>query len=176
MLIPREASGHPSVPRGDRVADSCPATRTDKDYIGNDAAAATENLTMSTKENKRVVRRFIKEVLGKGNVEVMDEVLSPNYANPSMGVTNRDGFKAIISGLKKAVPVRDFEVEDLVAEGNSVVFRGTMTFTPASGKKVTARVITYYRLVKGKIVEDEPISMPPLTEVLGGMMPPKSGS
>ena len=67
-------------------------------------------------------------------------------------------------------------VVDLVAEGDSVVFRGNMNFTLASGKKVSARVITYYRLANGKIVEDEPISTPPLTELLGGMMPPKSGS
>lgn len=106
----------------------------------------------------------------------MDELLAPDYANPSMGVTNRDGFKTIVSGLKGAMPVRDFEIGDLVAEGDSVVLRGNMNFTLASGKKVSARVITYYRLAKGKIVVDEPITMPPLTEVLGGMMPPKSGS
>jgi hypothetical protein len=51
-----------------------------------------------------------------------------------------------------------------------------MNVTLASGKKASARVITYYRLVNGKIVEDEPISTPPLTELLADMMPPKSGS
>jgi predicted SnoaL-like aldol condensation-catalyzing enzyme len=131
---------------------------------------------MSTAKNKAVVRRFIKEVLGAGKVSVMDELLAPNYANPSMDVTNREGFKAVISGLKTAIPARGFEISDLVAEGDSVVFRGNMNMTLASGKKVSARVITYYRLARGKIVEDEPISTPPLTEVLGGMMPPKSGS
>jgi predicted SnoaL-like aldol condensation-catalyzing enzyme len=131
---------------------------------------------MSIEENKRVVRRFITEILSRGNVDLMDELLAPDYANPSMGVTNRDGFKAVVSGLKAAIPVRDFEIEDLVAEGDSVVLRGNMNFTLASGKKTSARVITYYRLANGKIVVDEPITMPPLTEVLGGMMPPKSGS
>ena len=131
---------------------------------------------MSTEDNKRVVRRFITEVLGGGNVSVMDELLAPNYANASMGVTSREGFKGVISSLKTAIPARGFEISNLVAEGDSVVFRGNMHFTLASGKKVSARVITYYRLSNGKIVEDEPLSMPPLTEVLGGMMPPKSGS
>jgi predicted SnoaL-like aldol condensation-catalyzing enzyme len=131
---------------------------------------------MSTEENKRVVRRFITEVLAGGKVDVMDELLAPDYANPSMGVTNRTAFKAVISGLKASVPGRDFEITDLVAEGDSVVFRGNMHFTPASGKKVSARVLTYYRLSNGKIVVDEPLSSPPLTEILGGMMPPKAGS
>ena len=48
-----------------------------------------------------------------------------------------------------------------------------MNFTLSTGKKASARVITYYRLVNGKIVEDEPISTPPLTELLADMMPPK---
>ena len=131
---------------------------------------------MTNDENKSIVRRFIKEILGGGNIDVIDELLAPNYMNPSMGVTNREGFKAVISGLKATAPTRDFEITDLVAEGNSVVFRGNMNFTLASGKKVSARVITYYRLVNGKIVEDEPISTPPLTELLAGMAPPKSAS
>jgi predicted SnoaL-like aldol condensation-catalyzing enzyme len=128
---------------------------------------------MSLEKNKAVVRRFITEVLGGGKAGVINEVLAPNYTNPSMGVTNRDGFKAVISSLA-TIPIRKFEITNLVAEGDSVVFRGNMHFTPASGKEVSARVITYYRLSNGLIVEDEPISMPPLTEVLGGMMPKPS--
>ncbi len=129
---------------------------------------------MTTDENKAIVCRFIKEVLGGGNTDLIDELLALDYMNPSMGVNNRIGFKAVISGLKASAPTRDFEIEDLVAEGDSVVFRGNMNVTLANGKKVSARVITYYRLVNGKIVEDEPISTPPLTELLAGMMPPKS--
>jgi predicted SnoaL-like aldol condensation-catalyzing enzyme len=131
---------------------------------------------VSIVKNKAVVRRFIKEVLSRGNVDLLDELLAPNYVNPSMGVKNRDGFKGVVSGLKAAIPVRDFKIGDLVAEGNSVVYRGTMNATIASGKKVTARVITYYRLAKGKIVEDEPMAVPDLNQLMGGMMPPASSS
>jgi len=125
---------------------------------------------MTTDGNKAVIRRFIKEVLGGGNVNVIDELLAPNYTNPSFGVTNRAGFTSVVSSLK-AVSKRDFEITDLVAEGNSVVFRGKMNFTLPSGKKVSGRVLTYYRLVNGKIVEDEPMSTPPLTELLSEIMP-----
>jgi predicted SnoaL-like aldol condensation-catalyzing enzyme len=128
---------------------------------------------MTIDNNKVIVRKFLKEVLGKGNIDLIDELLTPDYVNPSMGVTNRAGFKALVSGLKVSLPARDFEIADLVAEGDSVVFRGNMYVTLASGKRVSARVITYYRLVDGKIVEDEPISMPPMTELLAGVMPPK---
>lgn len=131
---------------------------------------------MSIVKNKAVVRRFIKEVLGRGDVDLIDELLAPNYVNRSMGANDRAGFKAVVSGLKAALPERDFKIADLVAEGDSVVFRGTMNVTLASGKKVSLRVITYYRLAKGKIVEDDPISTPDLAQFLGGMMPPPSGS
>jgi predicted SnoaL-like aldol condensation-catalyzing enzyme len=128
---------------------------------------------MTNDRNKVIVRKFIQEVLGKGNIDLIDELLAPDYVNPSMSVTNRTGFKAVVSGLKASMPERDFEIANLVAEGDSVIFRGNMNVTLASGKKVSARVITYYRLVDGKIVEDEPISTPPLSELLAGMMPPK---
>ena len=131
---------------------------------------------MTTDGNKAIVLRFIKEVLGGGNIDLIDELLAPDYVNLSMGVTNRTGFKAVISGLKTSALARDFEIADVVAEGDSVVFRGNMNVTLASGKMASARVITYYRLIDGKIVEDEPISTPPLTELLADMMPPKSGS
>ncbi len=51
---------------------------------------------MTTDENKAIVRRFVKEVLGGGNADLIDELLAPDYKNPSMGVTDRSGFKAVI--------------------------------------------------------------------------------
>jgi predicted SnoaL-like aldol condensation-catalyzing enzyme len=173
-LIPREGNGHPFGQWGDKMTISIPKPEPTGLYEHQRTGRLRES-SMSSEENKRVVRRFVTEILSGGNTDVMDELLAPNYANPSMGVTNREGFKAVVSGLKAAMPTRDFEIANLVAEGDSVVLRGNMHFTPASGKRVSARVITYYRLVNGKIVEDEPITMPPLTDVLGGMMPPKSG-
>ena len=130
---------------------------------------------MTIDSNRAVVKKFIKEVLGSSNIDLIDELLAPDYVNKSMGVTNRNDFKAMISGLKD-LPIRHYEIANLIAEGDSVVFRGDMNVTLANGKKVSARVITYDRLVNGKIVEDEPISVPPLTEVMSGMIPPKTSS
>jgi predicted SnoaL-like aldol condensation-catalyzing enzyme len=130
---------------------------------------------MSAAKNKAVVRRFIKEVLGAGKVKVIDEVLAPNYVNRSFGASNRAAFKGVVSGLKSAMPVRDFKVEDLIAEGDSVVFRGSLN-TTVGGKKVNARILTYYRLSRGKIVEDDPFSVPEMSSMLGALMPPKSSS
>ena len=131
---------------------------------------------MSSEENKLVVSRFIAEVLSGGNVAAVDELVSPRYANPRIGARDRDAYKGFLTGLMSALPTREFEVEDLVADGDSVVFRGNMHVTLASGKKISARMITFYRLANGMIVEDEPISTPPLRDLLGGMTPPKPSS
>ncbi len=127
---------------------------------------------MSTNENKAVVRQFIKEVLMGQNIVQLDNLVAPNYVNRAMGNADKAGFKAIISNMNSAGAVMEFEIEDLIAEGDSVVFRGKLNVTLANGNKVTGRVITYYRLANGKIVEDDPMSVPAMTELMSSMMPP----
>ena len=124
---------------------------------------------MSTDENKAVVRRFITEVLVGGNVDVADEVLAPNYVNRAMG-TDRAAFKAFIAS-SPVFSERRFDIEDLVAEGDAVVARFSFEITDPTGKKFTVRGLTYYRLADGKIVEDDPITTPDLTQAFGNLMP-----
>jgi ketosteroid isomerase-like protein len=40
---------------------------------------------MSLEDNKNIVRRFITEVLAKGDVSVIDQLLAPNYKNIVLG-------------------------------------------------------------------------------------------
>ena len=124
---------------------------------------------MSTDQNKAVVRRFITEVLVGGKVDAADEVLAPNYVNRAMGM-DRAGFKAFIAG-SPVFSERRFDIEDLVAEGDAVVARFTFEITDPTGKKISARGLTYYGLADGKIVEDDPITTPDLTQALGDLMP-----
>lgn len=126
---------------------------------------------MSTDQNKAVVRRFMTEVLEAGNLDVIDEVLATDYVNPSMGGIDRAAFKGMLAGLVAALPQRRFEIEDLVAEGDSVVARFTMKMTTGAGQTLSARGLTYYRVRNGQITEDEPISSPELTQLLAPYMP-----
>ena len=52
-----------------------------------------------------------------------------------------------------------------------LVARFTYHMTLASGEKVDARGLTYYRLANGKIVEDDPITSPELSTLLGSAAP-----
>ncbi len=133
---------------------------------------------MSTDQNKEVVIRFMTEALTGRNVGIADEVLAPNYVNLMTGA-DLDGFKQMLVGLSNALSGVRFEIDDLLAEGDSVVARWKMEATHSgslmgetpSGKTFLSRGLTYYRLVNGKIVEDDPISSPSILEQLGIQMP-----
>jgi predicted ester cyclase len=124
---------------------------------------------MSTEQNKAVVRRFISEFLADGKLAAIDEVLGPSYVNRALGA-DLEAFKGFLPAIT-ALPVRRFDIEDLVAEGDAVVTRFTMEMGNAAGETVSARGLTYYRLADGKIVEDDPITTPDLVQELRRLMP-----
>jgi predicted ester cyclase len=128
---------------------------------------------MSTEQNKAVVRRFITEVLQDRHLDALDDVVAPTYVNPGMGGADLAGFKAILTAMAAAVSAMQFNIQDLVAEGDTVVARFTLEVTRTSGEKVAAQGLTYYRLANGKIVEDDPFTRPDLGQLLG-MAPPAS--
>jgi steroid delta-isomerase-like uncharacterized protein len=137
---------------------------------------------MTIEQNKAVVRRFVTDALAKGNVALLDELLAPNYVNRATGA-NLAGFKPFVAALKGAFPDLRMDIHDLVAEGDAVAIRFTMEGTntgslmgaPPTGKKVSTRGLTYYRLANGKIVEDDPITTPDLLQALGVQPPAPAG-
>jgi predicted ester cyclase len=133
---------------------------------------------MSTEQNKEIVRRFVLEALSGRNLGLADEVLAPNYANRLTGA-DLTAFKVFITGMSTALSDVRFEIDDLVAEGDAVVARWKMEATHTgslmgetpTGKRVSSRGLTYYRLVNGQIVEDDPMSSPDLLQALGIQLP-----
>jgi predicted ester cyclase len=85
----------------------------------------------------------------------------------------------MLTGMRSALSNAQFEVDELVAEGDAVVARWKMEATHSgslmgevpTGKKISARGLTYYRLKDGQIVEDDPMSTPDLLQALGIEMP-----
>ncbi len=137
---------------------------------------------MSTEQNKVVVRRFMMEALTGHNLGLADEVLAPNYVNRMTGA-DLAAFKGMLTGMSTALTDVRFEIDDLVAEGDSVVARwqmeaihtGSLMGETPTGKKISSRGLTYYRLVNGQIVEDDPVSTPDLLQLLGIQIPAQSG-
>jgi ketosteroid isomerase-like protein len=126
---------------------------------------------MSADQNKAVVRRFITEVLSGGQLDRIDELLAPTYVNRAFGA-DLPAFKEMLAGLTAALPERRFDVEELIAEADTVVARFTFETRDPAGKTISVRGLTYYRLADGKIVEDDPITTPELMQELGPTIAP----
>lgn len=122
---------------------------------------------MSTEENKALVRRATLEVLHQGQVALVDELYAPNlaYHNPGVAdVHTRDDFKRWVTAFRSAFPDFQMTIEDLIAEGDRVVFRSTFRGTntgdfvlpmplPATGKQITMTGIVMDRVANGKFIE-----------------------
>jgi steroid delta-isomerase-like uncharacterized protein len=117
---------------------------------------------MSTEENKVLMRRAY-DVLNQKHLAFLDEVKAPDLVvhSASTTVQGLEAFKQLLSPFFTAFPDDRFTVEDLIAEGDTVVvrnsFRGTHTGNfmgiPPTGKQVTWTGITITRFANGKAVE-----------------------
>ena len=119
---------------------------------------------MSTEENKALIRHFVEEA-NKHNLNQADEMCAPDVVGHFPGlppVQGLDTFKQLVSGMLTAFPDLHVTVEDLIAEGDKVVFRQTWRGTHQgafqgirpTGKQVTFTGIAICRIVGGKIAEE----------------------
>lgn len=119
---------------------------------------------MSAEENRALVRRFVEEIFNQGNLEVAEEILTPDYKHHDP-TTNEfgsgiDGFKQMISLYRQAFDLR-IVLEDQIASEDKVVDRwighgihqGEFLGMAPTGKKVTASGISIHRIAAGKIAE-----------------------
>jgi steroid delta-isomerase-like uncharacterized protein len=119
---------------------------------------------MSIEKNKAIARRYQDEVWGKGDLDLIDELLAVDFVDHSLPVGMDPSFagaKRAVKGAHDAFPDGHWTVEDLIAEGDKVVIRWKMQAThehefrgiAPGGKSVTVTGITILRIVNGKIVE-----------------------
>ena len=119
---------------------------------------------MSLEENKAIELRFFEEVVNKGNLAVIDEIVAANFVQPDAtpGTTpDREGLKQFFAMAHSAFPDFHSTLEDMFAEGDKVVQRFTARGThkgewmgiASTGKQMTASGIAIHRITGGKIVE-----------------------
>jgi steroid delta-isomerase-like uncharacterized protein len=142
---------------------------------------------MSSEANKAVVRRFYDEVVSGGRMDLIAEMIAPNWVNhdpslpPFEGV---EGARQLLGSFPHSFP--DFQVtyEDLIAEGDRVSLRQHLTGTqqgefmgiPATGRSVAIDAMAVHRVVDGKITDNWVIF-----DALGlmqqlGVLPPPNGA
>lgn len=119
---------------------------------------------MSPEENKSLARRYIEEVWGRGNYDLEQEILAPDFVNhnPIPGFPpNRTGHHQELEMFQKACPDMRIKVDQLIAEGDKVVDYWTATGTqtgemmgmPASNKSFTMTGMDITRWENGKVKE-----------------------
>lgn len=116
---------------------------------------------MSTEENKKAVRRVFEEIMNKGNLQVVDELVTDDYKviDPPGIPPGKTGFVALVNMYRTGAPDLKMTIEDLIAEGDQVAARwvatgthtGEMMGMPPTGQKVTFRAISWFLLKNGRI-------------------------
>lgn len=110
----------------------------------------------------------LHEAQSSGDVEVfrkvIDEVVHPDVLIRTplpIEATGAEALKQVSEILLRAFPDLHIEVEDMIAEGDKIVFRNTVTGThrgeymgvPPTGRFITYREIMIARFMDGRIAE-----------------------
>jgi steroid delta-isomerase-like uncharacterized protein len=119
---------------------------------------------MSVEANKTLVRRTFDEVMSRGNLAVVEEVVSAdflNHAAPPAAPRGPAGMRGMATMLRTAFPDLHMEVGELIGEGDKVVAQTVMTGThrgnyfgiPATGRRFAQQQMHIIRFADGKAVE-----------------------
>jgi steroid delta-isomerase-like uncharacterized protein len=122
-------------------------------------------LSSAQQDGRTLARRYFEEVWNEGKVDVLDELLAPDYINhtPSVGRPPKgpDGLKPIVLAIRRAFPDLHYTIEDVIVTPETVVIRTTMTGThegdlfgiAPTRRKVSVMQIQIERIKDGRIVE-----------------------
>lgn len=121
---------------------------------------------MATAEaNKAIIRHFMERAFNQGDLSAVDEHIAATGVDHQerAGTNFCTHLKQVIIALRRAFPDLHFEVHEIVAEGEIVAFRSTMTGThlgplqlgpepqlPATGRTVSVAHMHFVRIIDGK--------------------------
>ncbi len=91
---------------------------------------------VTPEENAATVRELIQRVLNEGDIGFAEKALSESYVEraPMPGSTaDKAGAIAMFTMMRQQTPDMHIEVEDVIASGNKVAVRSTMTGTDTNG-------------------------------------------
>ncbi len=123
---------------------------------------------MSIEQNKAIIRRFLKEVQNGHNLNVVDELISPEMIDhfyDAQGLPQPpnavEAFKQFYSGMLTSFPDLHVVIHAIIAEDDKVctykTFHGThlgdFRGIPPTGNKISVDVMDLFRLSDGKMVE-----------------------
>ena len=122
---------------------------------------------MSEAENRALFERYFDQVANKDNLDLADEIFAADYqhhdpANPDpRPMIGSQAVKDHLTSLKGAFPDLVFDIDDIVAEGDSIVVRWTARGTntgdyfgmPATDKPIEITGMNSWVTKDGKAIE-----------------------
>lgn len=124
----------------------------------------------TTQTNKELVRRYY-EIFQEEDFDALEEVLASDYTVHSVPgfaegkLTGRDAIEGYLREYLQAFPDLTATIEEVVAEGDMVAYRATITAThegefmgiPPTGEEVSVDGEGFFRIEDGKLAEAWPL-------------------
>ena len=82
---------------------------------------------MTLEKNKELVRRWMTGIWEEGNTQLLKELAAENYSYyaPGQGEFRDESFVGFVNAVRAAIPDLNNTFEEQIAEGDTVVTRGT---------------------------------------------------
>lgn len=124
--------------------------------------------TPSPQESNAFVRSYL-EIVAEWNFDALDEVLASDYTvhgdpGAEEELVGPNAIEAYFREMLEAFPDMESTIDEMVAEGDTVAYRGSFTgthegefmgFSP-TGEEVTVDSTGFFRIEDGKIAEGRP--------------------
>ncbi len=125
------------------------------------AGALGEAFRVGERGNLAAARRLYEEGLGRGNVSVVDELVSENFRDPKRGSRGRPGMERVFTDLWRSYPDLAVSIEGQEAEGDllrtrvvlSGTDRGGVLWYPPTGRRAVFAAEFVDRFLDGRLIE-----------------------
>ena len=144
---------------------------------------------MSEQENLILARRYVDEFMNKRDLDLADEIIAPDFTHTLLGFGDthgREAWKQTVQAIVDAMPDAQWTVDEMVAQGDTVVVRWTFAGThsgsdwagwPAAGNKISTPMVVFFYFAEGKIASGRSLAdsldmwqqfgvIPPLAEMI----------
>ena len=118
---------------------------------------------MSIEENKALTQRFVSEVVNGRNLDLIGELVSKDFVDheawPGLPTTGPESVTAVFAMSFAAFSDFQFTVDELIAEGDKVVARLTVSGThtgefmciPPTNKGIKVEAVDIWEIHDGKM-------------------------
>jgi predicted ester cyclase len=113
-------------------------------------------------KNKEVIRNLYENILNNRKLELLNDLIAEEYTS-SQGFQKAVGFKQQIVELLQGFPDAQWQVDELLSEGNKVMVKQQLNGThagqfqniTATGKRISTKGIAIYELRDGRIINQQ---------------------